>query len=130
MAERFDPAAEPGGGGAPVARQRLVEIRHVSKSYERGDQVVPVLTDINTAPAAMAKTWPGVIAERLRQSKISSVSPRNTKFRAVFGAISLGNRDRPKTAALKSTWSTLMSKEKKYSLNFRTPAKTTTAASA
>ncbi|MCA3221897.1 MAG: ABC transporter ATP-binding protein [Burkholderiales bacterium] len=25
----------------------MVEIRHVSKSYQRGDQVVPVLTDIN-----------------------------------------------------------------------------------
>ena len=43
-----DAAATPsavrstGSGAAP-----LVQIRHVSKSYQRGEQVVPVLTDIN-----------------------------------------------------------------------------------
>jgi putative ABC transport system ATP-binding protein len=47
MAERFEPAGAGGGGGAPPSAQELVAIRHVSKSYERGDQVVPVLTDIN-----------------------------------------------------------------------------------
>jgi len=47
MAERFDPATAAGGGAAPAAAQGLVSIRHVSKSYERGDQVVQVLTDIN-----------------------------------------------------------------------------------
>jgi putative ABC transport system ATP-binding protein len=31
-----------GSGAAP-----LIELRHLSKSYQRGDQVVPVLTDIN-----------------------------------------------------------------------------------
>ncbi|MCU0951764.1 MAG: ATP-binding cassette domain-containing protein, partial [Burkholderiaceae bacterium] len=25
----------------------MIELRHLSKSYQRGDQVVPVLTDIN-----------------------------------------------------------------------------------
>ncbi|HUL67735.1 MAG TPA: ABC transporter ATP-binding protein [Burkholderiaceae bacterium] len=47
MAERFDPASAAGGGAVPAAAQGLVSIRHVSKSYERGDQVVQVLTDIN-----------------------------------------------------------------------------------
>jgi len=47
MAERFDPAGATGGGAAPATGQRLVAIRHVSKSYERGDQIVAVLTDIN-----------------------------------------------------------------------------------
>jgi putative ABC transport system ATP-binding protein len=49
MAERFDPAGAgaPGGGAARAAMQRLVEIRHVSKSYTRGEQMVPVLMDIN-----------------------------------------------------------------------------------
>jgi len=37
------PAVRRTGSGAAA----LVEIRHVSKSYQRGDQVVPVLTDIN-----------------------------------------------------------------------------------
>jgi len=37
------PAVRSTGSGAAA----LVEIRHVSKSYQRGDQVVPVLTDIN-----------------------------------------------------------------------------------
>jgi|SRR5882672_11871157 len=46
MAERFDPASAT-GGAAPAATQGLVSIRHVSKSYERGDQIVQVLTDIN-----------------------------------------------------------------------------------
>jgi putative ABC transport system ATP-binding protein len=46
MGERFLPAAA-GGGGAPAAGTALVTIRHVSKSYHRGDQVVEVLTDIN-----------------------------------------------------------------------------------
>ncbi len=32
---------------APPERRPLVEIDHVSKSYVRGEQVVPVLTDIN-----------------------------------------------------------------------------------
>jgi putative ABC transport system ATP-binding protein len=47
MAEPFDPAAASRGGAAPAAAQGLVSIRHVSKSYERGDQIVQVLTDIN-----------------------------------------------------------------------------------
>jgi putative ABC transport system ATP-binding protein len=47
MAERFDPAGSAGGGAAPASVRRLVEIRHVTKSYERGDQVVQVLTNIN-----------------------------------------------------------------------------------
>jgi putative ABC transport system ATP-binding protein len=48
MSTRLDPAANPrDGGAAPPAGQGLVSIRHVSKSYERGDQVVQVLTDIN-----------------------------------------------------------------------------------
>src|SRR6185295_8676748 len=46
MSERFDPAGAK-GGAAPAAKQGLVAIRHVSKSYERGDQIVQVLTDIN-----------------------------------------------------------------------------------
>jgi putative ABC transport system ATP-binding protein len=46
MGERFLPAAA-GGGGAPATGTALVTIRHVSKSYHRGDQVVEVLTDIN-----------------------------------------------------------------------------------
>jgi putative ABC transport system ATP-binding protein len=37
------PAVRSTGSGAAA----LVEIRHVSKSYQRGEQVVPVLTDIN-----------------------------------------------------------------------------------
>ncbi len=37
------PAVRRTGSGAAA----LVEIRHVSKSYQRGEQVVPVLTDIN-----------------------------------------------------------------------------------
>jgi putative ABC transport system ATP-binding protein len=46
MSERLDPSGAK-GGAAPAAKQGLVEIRHVSKSYERGDQIVQVLTDIN-----------------------------------------------------------------------------------
>src|SRR5882762_1876711 len=46
MAERFDPASAT-GGAAPAAAHGLVSIRHVSKSYERGDQIVQVLTDVN-----------------------------------------------------------------------------------
>ncbi|MCA3217040.1 MAG: ABC transporter ATP-binding protein [Burkholderiales bacterium] len=37
------PAVRTTGSGAAA----LVQIRHVSKSYQRGEQVVPVLTDIN-----------------------------------------------------------------------------------
>ena len=42
-------AGHPRAGGDPVSRQILVDIRHVSKSYRRGDQVVPVLRDITLA---------------------------------------------------------------------------------
>ena len=48
MPPRLDPDSSPRDGGAtPAPGQGLVSIRHVSKSYERGDQVVQVLTDIN-----------------------------------------------------------------------------------
>jgi len=48
MSQPFDAASAPGGGGAsPASAQGLVAIRHVSKSYTRGDQIVQVLTDIN-----------------------------------------------------------------------------------
>jgi len=33
--------------GAPIAAEPIVVVEHLSKSYRRGDQLVPVLTDIN-----------------------------------------------------------------------------------
>jgi putative ABC transport system ATP-binding protein len=48
VSQRLDPAGAPTEGGAtPASAQGLVTIRHVTKSYERGDQIVHVLTDIN-----------------------------------------------------------------------------------
>ena len=44
------PAAAPEvapAAGAPAAAEPIVVVEHLSKSYQRGDQVVPVLTDIN-----------------------------------------------------------------------------------
>jgi putative ABC transport system ATP-binding protein len=43
--------AAAGAGGRPQ-RHPLVQIRHLSKSYRRGSQRVPVLTDVNLSIAA------------------------------------------------------------------------------
>ena len=40
------PAVAP-SAGAPAAAAPIVVVEHLSKSYRRGDQLVPVLTDIN-----------------------------------------------------------------------------------
>jgi putative ABC transport system ATP-binding protein len=40
-------SARPAGVRSAGSGPPLIEIRHVSKSYTRGEQVVPVLTDIN-----------------------------------------------------------------------------------
>ncbi len=41
-----DGAATPAAGAAPANAEPLVKIRKLAKSYRRGDQVVPVLSDI------------------------------------------------------------------------------------
>jgi putative ABC transport system ATP-binding protein len=44
---RNDPAGTPMAAPPAAPAEALVQIRHVTKSYRRGEQVVPVLTDIN-----------------------------------------------------------------------------------
>ena len=52
MEESVDEAVTAAGAGGPAQRHPLVQIRHLSKSYRRGSQRVPVLTDVNLTIAA------------------------------------------------------------------------------
>jgi putative ABC transport system ATP-binding protein len=52
MEESVDETLAAAGAGGRPQRHPLVQIRHLSKSYRRGSQRVPVLTDVNLSIAA------------------------------------------------------------------------------